>query len=72
MQFEPHAPTPNPPTPDYIRALVSHAGISLNEAARRAGVTRQTFSRWCLGVDHPNYKQAPWGGIELLRSMLVK
>lgn len=47
--------TPNqsehrPNDPDYVRELLTKAGISQREAARRLGVTDRTMRHWCAGT----------------------
>lgn len=49
-------PAPSPPRADLgprLRSLVARAGLSLSEAARRAGSSQPYLSRVCLGEQVP-------------------
>lgn len=41
------------PTPDDIRHLAIKAGISMEEACRRAGIAGNTFRRWAANQHSP-------------------
>lgn len=42
-------PTKHNPAPEYIRALISRAGLSQREAARRVGISARSMRHYCTG-----------------------
>ena len=52
----PNAATHNP-DPDYLRGLIAASGVSINECAKRCGVSKSNFKQW-LDSKHPS--EAPY------------
>lgn len=54
-QWEAYADTPLPPLPgpDRREALRQQMGLTIEQAARKCGVSRLTYRKWELGVWDP-------------------
>ena len=51
--------TKHNPSPDYLRALLDHAGVSQREAARRIGISERVM-RYYLAPESADYRPAPY------------
>lgn len=47
------------PSPDYLRALLEHSGVSQREAARRIGISERMM-RYYLAPPDADHRPAPY------------
>lgn len=52
--------TKHDPRPDYLRALLSDAGLSQREAARRIGISERVMRYYVADPASCDYRPAPY------------
>lgn len=57
--MKPNAQNYNP-DPDYLRSLISKAGLTQAQTAELIGINARSIRRYLSFTDSPNYQQAPY------------
>lgn len=48
------------PDPDYLRTLITKAGLTQAKTAKLIGINARSIRRYLSCIDSPNYQQAPY------------